>query len=72
VRADCDGDGAKRQRRVVHLLLACGEGSSALRGMLVREELRGNGLSRLLLAVWLRLCACAQLQSSSTTQQINN
>ncbi|KAJ1628285.1 hypothetical protein T492DRAFT_1018960 [Pavlovales sp. CCMP2436] len=67
VHAD-GADGSKRTR-VGHILLACGPSSSALRGMFVREELRGQGLSRVLLAVWLRLCASAQL--SPTTQQIN-
>lgn len=39
-----------------HVLLASGDGSSILRGMFIREDLRGQGLSKLLLAIWLRLC----------------
>ena len=46
-----------RLEKVGHMLLACEEGESALRGLFVAEGLRGRGLSRLLLAVWLRLCA---------------
>lgn len=47
--------------RVGRLLLACGEETSWLRGMEIRTELRGRGLSKLLLASWLRLCAVAGL-----------
>ena len=46
-----------RLEKVGHMLLACDEGESSLRGLFVAEGLRGRGLSRLLLAVWLRLCA---------------
>ena len=43
--------------------------ASALRGMHVREDLRGRGLSRLLLAVWLALCSEAGL--TPATKVIN-
>ena len=58
-----------RLDKVGHMLLACDEGESALRGLLVAEELRGRGLSRLLLALWLRLCAEADV--TPTTRMLN-
>eukprot|EP00964_Phaeocystis_antarctica_P143925 scaffold109585_cov63-Phaeocystis_antarctica.AAC.1 len=58
-----------RLDKVGHMLLACDEGESALRGLLVAEELRGRGLSRLLLALWLRLCAEAGV--TPTTRMLN-
>ena len=58
-----------RLDKVGHMLLACDEGESALRGLLVAEELRGRGLSRLLLALWLRLCAEAGL--TPATRMLN-
>lgn len=51
--------------KVGHMLLACGVQSSALRGMYIRESLRGRGLSRLLLAIWLRLCVDARVEPST-------
>ena len=55
--------------RVGYMLLACGESESSLRGMHVEPELRGRGLSRVLLAVWLRMCREAGL--STVTRTIN-
>ena len=60
-----DGDGSK----VGYMLLACEEDCSSLRGMWISESLRGCGLSKELLAVWLRLCRLARLQP--TTRTIN-
>ena len=51
------------------MLLGAEADASALRGMHVREDLRGRGLSRLLLAVWLALCSEASL--TPATKVIN-
>lgn len=56
-------DGAK----VGHMLLACGESASALRGMYVSPALRGRGLSKLLLAIWLSLCHTAGVKTCTRT-----
>ena len=58
-----------RSRRVGYMLLGAEADASALRGMHVREDLRGRGLSRLLLAVWLALCSEASL--TPATKVIN-
>ncbi|KAL3893641.1 MAG: hypothetical protein SGPRY_014090 [Prymnesium sp.] len=44
-----------------HMLLAAGEQYSALRGMRIREDLRGCGYSKLLLSIWLEMCIRARL-----------
>ena len=49
------GGRSGQREKLGHMLLACDEDGSALRGMRIREDLRGRGLSKLLLAVWLRL-----------------
>lgn len=41
---------------VGRMLLLGGDGLSGVRGMYVREDLRGRGLSKLLLAIWVRMC----------------
>jgi hypothetical protein len=57
-------------RSIGRVLLACPDSSSSsLRGMEIAKPLRGQGLSRVFLAVWLRLCAEASL--TPTTQIIN-
>jgi hypothetical protein len=61
-----DGDGGSK---IGFMLLACEEHSSSLRGMWISESLRGCGLSKELLAVWLHLCRLAGLQP--TTRTIN-
>ena len=49
------------------VLLACGENDSALRGMRIVEDLRGRGLSKVLLATWLRMCLDAGLEPLTRT-----
>ncbi|KAG8469212.1 hypothetical protein KFE25_007730 [Diacronema lutheri] len=56
-------------RKRGYMLVACGESSSALRGMWLHESLRGKGLSKVLLAIWLRMCAQADI--TPQTQEIN-
>ena len=58
-----------RGGRIGHMLLACGKDSSSLRGMHISEEMRGRGLSKRLLAIWLAMCLNAGL--SPTTRVIN-
>eukprot|EP00316_Scyphosphaera_apsteinii_P020695 CAMPEP_0119302974 /NCGR_PEP_ID=MMETSP1333-20130426/4490_1 /TAXON_ID=418940 /ORGANISM="Scyphosphaera apsteinii, Strain RCC1455" /LENGTH=350 /DNA_ID=CAMNT_0007305515 /DNA_START=123 /DNA_END=1172 /DNA_ORIENTATION=+ len=50
-----------------HMLLACEEQASALRGMFVREDLRGQRLSKLFLAIWLRMCKIAGVTPCTRT-----
>ena len=55
---------------VGRVLLACpSDRESHLRGMEIRPSLRGRGLSKMMLAVWLALCAEAQLEAR--TREIN-
>jgi len=49
------------EKPVGFMLLGCGEKDSALRGMKLREEMRGRGLSKLLLAIWIQACREADL-----------
>ena len=49
-------DGGKKMGR---MLLENRDAESALRGMAIAEGWRGRGLSKLLLAVWLRVCTAA-------------
>ena len=58
---------AASDARVGYMLLACGETESSLRGMHVEPELRGRGLSRVLLAIWLRMCREAGLSTATRT-----
>jgi len=60
---------AEGARKVGFLLLACEEQGSALRGMWIADALRGRGLAKELLAVWLRLCRVCALRP--TTRIIN-
>jgi len=62
-------DAREPQRRVGYMLVASEAEASALRGMHICKELRGRGLSRLLLAIWLRACAEASL--TPKTREIN-
>ena len=55
--------------RVGRVLLACEAEASALRGMEIREEMRGRGLAKYLVASWLHLCAIAEL--APATRMIN-
>lgn len=55
--------------RVGFMLLASEVNASSLRGMHIRNELRGQGLSRVLLATWISLCTAGDLQP--TTRTIN-
>jgi len=65
-----DHDGLRaRRRKAGHMLLASGEDESALRGMRIVEDLRGRGLSKVLLAVWLRMCLDARVVPR--TREIN-
>jgi len=48
-------------QKVCYMLFACDEQASALRGMYLQEHLRGRGLSKVLLAAWLRLCHYSKL-----------
>lgn len=50
-----------------HMLLASGDSCSALRGMRIREDWRGLGLSKLLLATWLHMCSAADLAPRTRT-----
>jgi hypothetical protein len=50
-----------------HMLLACGENHSALRGMRIREDLRGRGYSKVLLAIWITMCLEASLTPCTRT-----
>jgi GNAT superfamily N-acetyltransferase len=52
-------------QRVGHVLLRCGEDSSTLRGMFIAESMRNRGLSKVLLAVWLRMCDEAGLRPAT-------
>ena len=61
------GGRSGQREKLGHMLLACDEDGSALRGMRIREDLRGRGLSKLLLAVWLRLCLEAGLTPRTRT-----
>ena len=58
---------SEKRRRVGYMLLAAKEDASALRGMQISEDLRGRGLSRVLLAAWLRMCITASLQPTTGT-----
>ena len=54
-------------RRLGYMLLAAGDDASLLRGMHICEAKRGQGLSKVLLAVWLRLCAEAAIVPRTKT-----
>jgi hypothetical protein len=63
------GSAEPDMRRCGYMPLTAGESSSALRGVCVAAPLRGQGLSKLLLAIWLRLCVDASVQPC--TREIN-
>eukprot|EP00448_Togula_jolla_P011834 CAMPEP_0170617988 /NCGR_PEP_ID=MMETSP0224-20130122/26718_1 /TAXON_ID=285029 /ORGANISM="Togula jolla, Strain CCCM 725" /LENGTH=279 /DNA_ID=CAMNT_0010943931 /DNA_START=138 /DNA_END=974 /DNA_ORIENTATION=+ len=48
-----------------YVLLETGSGSLALRGMYIREDLRGKGLSSSLIAIWLSVCLESGLHPST-------
>ena len=54
-------------KKIGFLLLACEEERSALRGMWISDALRGRGLSKELLAVWLRMCRVGGLEPCTRT-----
>jgi len=53
--------------RIGRVLLVCGENESWLRGMEIREDLRGRGLAKVFIATWLRLCAESGLSPGTRT-----
>ena len=53
--------------RIGFMLLASEEKSSALRGMEINKALRGRGLSKVLLAIWLQACISAGLTPRTRT-----
>ena len=52
-------DASRRMKRLGNMLLESRDGGSALRGMRLHEQWRGQGLSSVLLAIWLQLCLVA-------------